>query len=162
MENYEPRDATEAARAIARAVPTERAVADAPFPPFPPRVPRPESLDPSRGRREVSLKARGLRQIAFGEESIDLDAVEQLVSPSQVRAIGEALVDAWSRHMDGRRTLPAILDAVEADLAAGGLDALTERAGRWTPRGDLAWFRRLELAAALNRLRTLRVSPGAS
>ncbi len=48
-----------------------------------------------------------------------------------------------------------ILDAVEADLARGGLDVLDHRRP-----GDLAMFRRFELAAALNRLRTLAVRTG--
>jgi hypothetical protein len=38
------------------------------------------------------------------------------------------------------------------DIQANGLDILTE-----FPQGDLALFRRFELAAALNRLRTLQV-----
>jgi hypothetical protein len=44
------------------------------------------------------------------------------------------------------------LDAVDSMLEEGGLDALDSRRV-----GDLAQFRRFELAAALNRLRTLRV-----
>ena len=55
--------------------------------------------------------------------------------------------------MDGRRTLPEILDAVIADVDRDGLDALDRRSV-----GDLVRFRRHELAAALNRLRTLRVT----
>lgn len=38
------------------------------------------------------------------------------------------------------------------DIHSQGLDILTE-----FPQGDLALFRRFELAAALNRLRTLQV-----
>ena len=54
--------------------------------------------------------------------------------------------------MDGRRTLAEVLEVVMADVAREGLDVLDRRLV-----GDLALFRRLELAAALNRLRTLRV-----
>jgi hypothetical protein len=54
----------------------------------------------------------------------------------------------WRRH----EPLPEILDALEADLDARGPDALTR-----LPRGDLARCRRFELAAALNRLRGLKV-----
>jgi hypothetical protein len=45
-----------------------------------------------------------------------------------------------------------ILDRVEAVTLDQGLDAFTD----W-PVGDLALFRRFELAAVLNRLRRLRV-----
>lgn len=62
---------------------------------------------------------------------------------------GKAMVFA-TRHMDGERTLPEVLDLVEQELALRGLDALSPHV-----RGDLAAFRRLELAAAINRLRTL-------
>ena len=52
---------------------------------------------------------------------------------------------------EGRRlSVPAALDAVEAALSAGGLDALQAGGVR---SGDLARPRRMEIAAALNRLR---------
>ena len=54
--------------------------------------------------------------------------------------------------IDGKRTMAEVLDAVEAELAERGLDGLS----RGRP-GNYAWFRRHELAATLNRLRTLRV-----
>jgi hypothetical protein len=56
------------------------------------------------------------------------------------------------RIHDRERALPEILDQVDARIERDGLDALDPRRG-----GDLAGFRRFELAAALNRLRTLRV-----
>jgi hypothetical protein len=101
----------------------------------------------------VKISARGVKTILFGTNEIDLTAVEGLVDPSQLNAIGQGLYYARQRYMDGRRTLPEILDAVMADIDREGLDALDPR-----PVGDLARFRRYELAAALNRLRTLRVS----
>jgi hypothetical protein len=93
-----------------------------------------------------------VKTILFGTSEIDLTAVEQLVGPGQLNAIGQALYYARQRYMDGRRTLPEILDAVMADIDRDGLDALDRRSV-----GDLVRFRRHELAAALNRLRTLRV-----
>jgi hypothetical protein len=109
-------------------------------------------VDASRGRRRVHLKVRAPDEILFGAHAVDLSGVEQLISRAQARAVGEALVLARERFMDGRRTLAAILDEVMALIASEGLDALDDRRP-----GDLAAFRRHELAAALNRLRTLRV-----
>ncbi len=74
------------------------------------------------------------------------------MDPSQLNAIGQALYYARERYMDGRRTLREILDAVERDIEAKGLDVVDVR-----PMGDYAYFRRFELAAAMNRLRTLKV-----
>jgi predicted ABC-class ATPase len=153
MENYRPWDATERAKEIARKYAAERRPEGGErFGSITPRIPLPDSLDPSKGRREVSLKARGLKTILFGREEIDLSAVEQLVDDSQVRAIAQALYYAREKYMDGRRTMKEILDAVMRDIDEQGLDVLDPRR-----MGDYARFRRFELAAALNRLRTLRV-----
>jgi hypothetical protein len=49
-----------------------------------------------------------------------------------------------------------VLEAVLLDIDKKGLDVLSSR-----PIGDYAEFRGLELAAAINRLRTLAVRPKA-
>ena len=82
---------------------------------------------------------------------IDLSAVEQLVDTSQTRAIGDAIYYAV-RYMDGTRTLREVVERVMTDIEEEGLDILSDR-----PASDYARFRGLELAAAINRLRTLRV-----
>ncbi|GAB4526929.1 MAG: ABC-ATPase domain-containing protein [Anaerolineae bacterium] len=153
MDAYLPQDVTDRARAIARKYRAERRREGGErFGEVTPRVPLAESLDPSKGRREVKISARGVKTILFGTHEIDLTAVEQLVDPSQLNAIGQALYYARQRYLDGHRALPEILDAVMADIDREGLDVLDRRLV-----GDLARFRRYELAAALNRLRTLRV-----
>jgi predicted ABC-class ATPase len=154
MDAYVPRDVTEQARAIAQKYQAERHPEGGDrFGDLTPRVPLAGSLDPRKGRRDVKISARGIKAILFGTSEIDLTAVEGLVDPSQLNAIGQALYYARQRYMDGRRTLPEILDVVMADVDEAGLDALDRR-----PSGDLARFRRYELAAALNRLRSLRVA----
>jgi len=57
--------------------------------------------------------------------------------------------------LDGRRTIAETLTALGAALDHSGLDLLAERPEEHP--GDLARPRMLEVAAALNRLRTLRV-----
>jgi len=96
------------------------------------------------------VSARSLDAIDFGKEQIDLSAVEQLVDVSQARALADALVCAW-KAMDGDHSIRELADKVLADVEEGGLDRLGEL------NGDRALFRRQELAAALNRLRTLVV-----
>ncbi len=153
MDEYIPHDVTERAKEIARKYKAERRhEGGESFGKVTPRVPLAESLDPSKGRREVKIGARGVKTILFGTHAIDLSAVEQLVDPSQLNAIGQAMYYAREKYMDGMRTLPGILEAVEQDIARGGLDVLDRR-----PMGDYAEFRRYELAAAINRLRTLIV-----
>jgi predicted ABC-class ATPase len=156
MDAYMPDDVTTAAKAIATQYPTGRSVeAVGPWPRLTPRIPLAESLDPSKGRREVSIKSRALRAVLFGTEEIDVTAVEQLVDEGQVRAIGQALNLARQRFMDGRRDVAGVVEGVITEIAKNGLDVLDPRLS-----GDYVAFRPYELAAALNRLRTLQVRSG--
>jgi predicted ABC-class ATPase len=151
MTDYVPSDVTRQAREVAAAHPTGREPeVPGPLRELPPRRPRKASVDPSRGRRDVSIKVRGEDTILFGADEIDLSAVEQLVSWGQTRAVSEGILLARKRFMDGERTVPEILDAVMQVLEEEGLDALG-----YGHDGDLILFRRFELAAALNRLRSL-------
>ncbi len=152
MVEYKPYDVTEQSRAIAEKYRAERRPEGGEhFGTISKRVPLAHSFDPSRGRREVKISAKGLQSIAFGTQTIDLGAVEQLVDASQTRAIGDAIYYA-TRYMNGGKTLRQIVDAVLQDIMAKGVDVLSPR-----PVGDYAAFRGLELGAAVNRLRTLEV-----
>lgn len=102
--------------------------------------------------RGPKLKVRDVNELVFGTEVIDLAAVEQLVEVGQLQAIGAAIAHLQHHYLDGRRSLSEILDAVIADLEEQGFDGLTP-----FPQGDLSCFRSLELAAALNRLRSFAV-----
>lgn len=153
MINYEPWDLTAEAKAIAEKYKAERKKEGGEnFGRIKPRVPLAWSLDPSKGKYEVKITTRGTRAIVFGRHEIDLSAVEQLVHPGQLHAIGQALYYARERYMDGRRTVAEILELVMRDIARGGLDVLDPRL-----LGHYVMFRPQELAAALNRLRTLKV-----
>ncbi len=154
MENYQPQDVTNRAKAIAQQYPTQRIVeGETNFGVLSPRIPLPEGIDPSRGGREVKLTTRGVDEIAIGTEKIDLWAVEQLVDRGQLKAIAEALVYAQKKYLPQQLTIAEILLKIEEDISASGLDILTN-----FPQGDLAQFRPLELAAVLNRLRSLLIN----
>ncbi|MBX6377469.1 MAG: ABC-ATPase domain-containing protein, partial [Clostridia bacterium] len=156
MDAYRAVDVTRAAREVVARLPANRLQEAGPLGAVAPdRIPLPEGLDARRGDRE-RVRAHGLDEIAFGTVDIDLSAVEQFVEDGQVRAVARALRYAARRYVDGRRTLREILAAVEADLEREGLDLLALFPGE-RPH-DLARPRSLELAAALNRLRTLRVA----
>ncbi len=86
-----------------------------------------------------------------------MSAVAQLVDEGQVRAIGQALNLARERFMQPGRNVAEVVEAVMQEIAQKGLDALDRR-----QTGDYVIFRPYELAAALNRLRTLRVWSAAS
>jgi predicted ABC-class ATPase len=153
MENFQPQDVTGKAREIAQKYASVRLSEGGDnFGKITPRIPLAESIDPSRGRRDVKLKVRDVDEVAFGTEDIALTSVEQIADPAQLRAIAAAIVYAKINYLNRQRSLPEILDLVMADIEAEGLDILTD-----FPQGDLALFRRLELAATLNRLRTLKI-----
>ena len=149
MEDYVPRDATARAAEVAQSHPTGRAIEEA-EPLIPPRPRRPDlvSLDPRRGRKN-RVRARGLRELSFGEDVIDLSALEQLVDDSQARGIGVLLEWIAANGEDGA-TLRELVDAA--------LDTAKQRSlydlGRLP---ELAAVRRHELAAAINRLRSLEL-----
>jgi len=156
MVEYVPQEVGDEARAIAQRYATDRvAEGGEHFGPVPHRIPLSESLDPRKGRREVHLKARGTRTLLFGRDEIDLSHVEQIVEDGQVRAIGYGMAYARQRYRDGTRSISDILQGLSVELEKSGLDGISPM----PYPGDLVAFRQQELAAAINRLRTLRMKP---
>ncbi len=153
MDAYRASEVTERAHEIAAQGAT-RAVEHSGFPAVTRRVVDPSSLDPTgrQGKRRVT--ARGVDTLTFGEEDVDLSAVEQIVDRSQVTGIGRALALLGEGVLDGTIPLGEGLDLLDAELAREGVDALL---GGGRDATDLAVPRRHEVAAALNRLRTVKV-----
>ncbi len=152
MIDYRPSVMTEEARSIAEKYLAERRPEGGDvFEKVTERSPLGRSFDPSKGRREVKISPKGLQSISFGVHEIDLGAVEHLVDMSQTRAVGDAIFYA-TRYMDGTRTLDDVIGRVLLDIETKGLDVLSG-----SPIGDYAAFRRFELAASINRLRTMNV-----
>lgn len=154
MEDYLPHDVTVEAHRIAEKYKAERKMegGDHFGKPRLGRIPLPGSLDARRGKREVKLSVKGKHTIIFGRQTIDLSAVEQIVDVSQTRAIADAIIYARNRYMDGRRTLCEVVDLLERDIEAKGLDVINP-----LPLGIYARPRRFEIAAAINRLRGLTI-----
>ncbi len=151
MEEWLPRDATEEARRVAAEHPSGRQAQTAPRPfAVTPRGLVPASLDPHRRGRH-KIRARGLRELVYGEQTIDLSAIEQLVDDSQARAIGILFRQMWKSARPGQPIRQAV-EAVHATASIEGLYALD-------PTPELAMPRAFEVAAALNRLRSLEVTP---
>ncbi|MGJ5893536.1 ATPase [Streptomyces sp. V2] len=152
MDAYRPYDVSGRAREIA-AVPTgRRAEADS-FPGVVARRVDPASVDSTaKGRSRV--RSRGTDYLVFGEHDIDLRAVEPLADASHVTGIGLALeLLVRHGHLTRDRTLAEALDLLDADFA--GADPVA--ALRTVHDDDFAVPRRHEIAAALNRLRGVRV-----
>jgi predicted ABC-class ATPase len=161
MREYLPQDMTLEARRVAEAHATGRRLETGPVENWDlKRSPVPESIDPSRGRKAVKIDAKAADALVFGTHMIDLRGVEQLVAFSQTRAVGMAIHLAASRFMDGKTSLKTVLDKVDALLDQKGLDTLDPYHRAERHPGSLARPRSLEIAAAVNRLRTVRFGPG--
>ena len=152
LDQYHPLDVTAKAKQVAREHPTSRRVEfEGRFTDLRSRVPLARGVQARRGNR-VKIRARGEDAISFGHEQIDVSAIEQIVEQSQVRACGWIIHRAAEQLFDGRRALSEILDSIEKELDEKGLEAMVPNSA-----ADYARPRRHELAAALNRLRTLEV-----
>ena len=152
MNNYKPFDLTRQVEKIKRSHELTRdAEGGEVFGYIQKRSPFANSIKPEKGKKRKKIKASGRGAIQVGMYNIDLSAVEQIVDSSQVTAIGDALVYS-KKYMDGKRTIDEILDLVFEDIEEKGLCVIGH-----STQGDYAVFRRHELAAALNRLRSLQV-----
>ncbi|WJQ07572.1 ABC-ATPase domain-containing protein [Geobacillus stearothermophilus] len=154
MEAYVPFDVTAEAKQIALQMPSGRKTEGGEsFGRIRERIPLPGSLRSQKGKK-AKAAARGRHVIQYGETDVLLYALEQLVDDSQTRAIAAALLymerNGW---LANQQTVRELLDRMEKQWDDHGLGSISFRKGH---PGELARPRRFELAAALNRLRTLR------
>ena len=152
MIRYRPADLSVSARDVAAALPTGRETHEGPVRwPIRHRFPDPRSISARRGRRERSIKVRSRHTVDFGQERIELGGVRQIVSHAQTRAVALAL-DLARDFMGEGIAVEDVLAALRDALDRQGLDVLDS--GR---TGDLALPRVQDVAAALGRLRSLRL-----
>jgi len=153
VEDFQVTNITEEAKALNLAVPPE-----APAVNLGPMLGRsrwimPSSIDAAVGSKDVVIEAIDLNAIQFGRSVIELDSVPQIADESQTLTLGLLLYYAKLRYMQEGYPLREMLDMIDRDLSSEGLGTISRDL-----RGDLARPRRYELAAALNRLPTFRVS----
>jgi predicted ABC-class ATPase len=153
MDAYLPRNVTQHVREIVQRFPTLRKPEGREtFGRACSRIPLPEGFDPQRGRREVKIDSKGLKTIIYGRTAIDLSRVAQVMDESQTHAIGDLIHYCATRYFNGAVPLVEGLKRALADVEEKGLDILTPY-----KRGDYARPRLFELAAAVNRMRSLKV-----
>ncbi len=159
MRNYQPVDMTGRALEL-----------DLPQPPQPPqplavcdrRQVSAGNFDPRYDARrlgktlDVRIKPLRLQTgvLEYGNQRIDLTCLDALVDPHQVMAVGYALMQAGARLGDRLLSPSDLADALDDLIADQGLDTLAAGTRAFIP---LARPRRLEMAAAINRVRDLQV-----
>lgn len=148
MVAYLPEDVTGDAAIVATDLPTFRS-AEAATPLAPPRErhPLPDGLVEQNEYGYWRIYASRTDRLIYGSTEVDLGGIDQLVEPSQTKAIGLAMEYA-KQFMDGNRTLRKVIDRVRADMDRHGLDLLDRRG-----IGDIIEFRSVDLAAVINRFR---------
>jgi len=153
MEDYEPEDATPRAQEIVAEFPPRAPLGEREMRPPRGRRARASSIDLRRGRRETA-RGKGLHTIELGRERMDLSYLEQLAEAGQTEAtariIGEFAAAGESRSV--KRVVEEALDSV----SRGGLDSLGGFKGH---PGELSLPRAQEVAAAINRARSLEAVP---
>jgi predicted ABC-class ATPase len=153
MDRYQPRCVTQRAREIAQELPHKRSdEGGGSFGVVTQRQPLPQSFDASRGQKDVKIDAKGLRTILYGTTAVDLSCLEQLVDSSQTRAIGVMIHYYCENCLEKSESLREGLRRVMEDIREKGFDVLLP-----IKAGNLAMPRIYELAAAINRMRTLKI-----
>lgn len=152
MDSYRLVDATAQARQVCASQPR----VDTSLPDFPlparrlPQRPEAKRRGPSRTR------ALGTQRLVLDRHEVDVADVSGLVDEGQALAVAWALRALLERHFDGRTSLPQALAQVAKRLDDVGLDALGEAHPAFLVRPRL-----VDVGAAVNRLRSLQVNPGA-
>jgi predicted ABC-class ATPase len=155
MEDYEPSDATPQARDVTSKFPPRAPVGDEDIRPPKGRRVRASSIDLRRGRRETA-RGRGLRTIELGRERVDLSYLEQLAEAGQTEAVAR-VIGEFAAAGESRRVKEVVEEALDS-IVENGLDSLGNFRGH---PGELSLPRAHEVAAAINRIRSLEAHPEA-
>jgi len=153
MKNYNPIDVTDKAYEISRSTSTKRLYEGKEHQiSINERVPVKDCIDPYNNYNKKSVYSTEINRINFGKNIIDLTDLEQLIELSQTKAIAEAILYI-NKYFDGKMPLKEIIHQLMSDIEKNGLDILNSKTS-----GYFAGFRGLELAFAINRLRSLKIA----
>lgn len=155
MDCYQCLDATERAKQIVASYSKQQGTT-APIPhaasagvPF--RSTQPRTLVGKAFAADGKVKVLSRSSISYGETQLEIAGLEQLVDKSQTVAIANALQRIPGISSNTRdQSLQDVLSALNQQMDAVGLDALTP--GQY--HGGMSRPRALEIAGAINRLRT--------
>ncbi|MDK2835577.1 MAG: hypothetical protein PWP21_354 [Thermosediminibacterales bacterium] len=116
------------------------------------RVVSSQGLNPVINHK-LKIDAKSTYNIRFGNENINLNYVEQLVDKSQTNAIAYIIFYAFKNYINDNNSLHTIVKNVFNDIEKKGLDVISPFKGAYP--GNFAMPRKYEVAAAINRLRSL-------
>lgn len=149
MKEYVPYDITERAREATASYP---ALKQQEHFPVSDNMRAPKANQALKKDPRLKMKTMGTNEMLLAKDAIELRYLEQLIDPEQTNALAYALKYLELNRMNGSRTVPQLLDDIEALTASQGLSALYDKE---YVRSGLAMPRRQEIAACLNRYRKL-------
>ncbi|MDC6327078.1 ABC-ATPase domain-containing protein [Staphylococcus auricularis] len=153
MDEYHLKDVTEEAKDIAASdALSQQQTHEAHFGDLPQRVALPSTFN-HKGKAH-RFKAKGLHQIIYGKDPIDISGLEQLVDLSQVRAIAAMLSYFHHEIMNQQQPMSEAVDELYHYIETHGLSAVVPHLGH---PGNLALPRKQEFIGTLNRYRQLKV-----
>ena len=151
MDSYQPTEVTAEAKALATPLHKEHDESSAPIPlKAAQRCPETPSLSPYNHNRRLKIQAIGASKLLYGNEEIDLAAIEQLLDRGQSLMTGY-LIHYYAEHYAGYTLIEGMRRTLD-DVAQQGADILLPYT-----MGDLALPRLQEAVAVINRMRCLRL-----
>jgi predicted ABC-class ATPase len=154
LDQYVPCEVTNEAKRIVQDCDSKRDFMEAPgHVEYCDRIPSKGSFDPMRrGRVKIDVREH---ELIYGTDKIDLRFVEQLVDPGQLRLIGDFIFHLSERRMNSETSLAELIKNGLDEIEDKGFDVVAQFEGLYP--GDYAMPRVYEIAATINRLRTLKV-----
>ncbi len=150
MEKYKADVTTEEAKEISRKFPSKRNVEDTEG--FLRPKDRSPSLDAFKREKRLKIKTFGKSILTIGRKDIDVSCVSQIVDSGQLSLLGDWLLCILNEK--GLRDKP--LREICTQLEERGMISPLSR-DIPIAFGDRVHVRRFEIAAAINRLRTLKI-----
>ncbi|WP_106498171.1 ABC-ATPase domain-containing protein [Lentibacillus sp. Marseille-P4043] len=156
MDEYVPKNVTNQAQSIMEEYPVERdSATNEYFGKITNRTLKQNSLQTQKGKR-AKTQAKGLTKIIMGRSDISFEQTEQLVDASQTRMIAE-IIQYLDRTNGLQRptSLKDLLETIDKQMDQNGLASFAAFQNQHP--GDIARPRKYEIAAVLNRIRSLHV-----
>lgn len=152
LDEYYLEDVTDKAKTIAREMgETRMRQLGESFGEITSRIPLKNSFP--KGERDSKIKTRSLETITYGESSIDLSYVEQLVEYNQTHALGAILEYMAKNIIDDKHSLKECTQILYKKIEKEGLTVLSGCSGY---SGSLALPRTYEVCSMINRYRRLK------
>ncbi|SDN35099.1 ABC-ATPase domain-containing protein [Alkalicoccus daliensis] len=150
MDEYKPVDKTAEAKELVKSYVSHRDKEyGARFPAFHERQFPFKDIKAKLDKKE-NIQGRGMSEISIGRSSLQLDAVEQIVSPSQTEAIAMMIKKLWKENGTSKDLVQACED-LYSKVQNDNLDVISPFSGKHP--GNIALPRKQELIAAINRIR---------